>query len=111
MKNIITTIMGDKKEYKQFKNRVAELPTSYKTAFNALEKYMWNFAGGSGFMKVLNAALDIFEEAAGDQVALNDVLGNDPVAFADGLMAQYPDELWLRKQQNNLRAAIAEIKA
>ncbi|WP_125767188.1 DUF1048 domain-containing protein [Lapidilactobacillus wuchangensis] len=108
---ILNKLIGDKKRYRQFKRDVAALPADYRDTLLAIEKYMWNFAKGEGFMAVLEGILTMFQENAADQVPITSLIGSDPVAFCDNIMAQYPDELWLITYQNRLRQTIQEIIA
>ena len=107
---IITKLIGDKKAYKEFKTEVAKLPQDYQVAFNSLQKYMWNFGKGEGFQIVFDDLLHLFQESAMENIPLKDVIGEDPVEFADELMAQYPDELWIIKMQNKLRAEFKNLE-
>ena len=109
MENFFKKIIGDKKEYKAFKKQAAELPSPYKETFEALEKYMWNFAKGDGFLKVQQEMLEIFQENAEEQVPVKNIIGDDPVKFCDDIMSQYPDDLWLITSQNKLRKQIKTL--
>lgn len=109
MENLLKKMVGDKKRYREFKAEVAALPTPYKETFEALEKYMWNFAKGDGFLQILEQILEIFQENAEQNVPVKNIIGNDPVKFCDEIMAQYPDALWLIKSQNKLREQVKEI--
>lgn len=106
---IITKLIGDKKAYKKFKAEVAQLPNEYQIAFNSLQKYMWNFGKSAGFQVVFDDLLHLFQESAMENIPLKDVIGEDPVQFADELMSQYPDELWIIKMQNKLRAELKNL--
>lgn len=109
MKNYIKELIESKKRYKEYKNAKEQLPTDYAKAMDALEKYMFNFAKGDGFMEVIYQVLDLLVENSNDQVPLKQVIGEDPVAFADEIMAQYPDELWIVKMQNQLRKSYRSL--
>lgn len=99
-----------KKQYKEFKKQKAKLPSKYFQAFDALEKYMWNFAGGNDFQFVLDDLLQLFEESAYEGVPVKEIIGEDPVEFVTNFMAQYPEEQWLIKMQNKLRKEIEGIE-
>ncbi|EUJ25459.1 hypothetical protein MFLO_15396 [Listeria floridensis FSL S10-1187] len=109
MRNFIKDMIGSKKRYKDYKKAKQNLPEHYKKALDALEKYMWNFARGENFMVVLEGVLHLFEESSIDNVPVTDILGTDPVEFADSIMAQYPEELWIIKSQDKLREDIKKI--
>lgn len=101
--NFLEKIIGDKKNYRQFKAEIAKLPEDYQVAFNALQKYMWNFWGDDEFQDAFDQMLHMFQEAAYDHIPVNDLIGNDPVKFADELMSQYSEHLWINKMQTKLR--------
>lgn len=110
MENIFKKLVGDKKEYREYKERVAKLPHDYSVAYSAIERYMYNFAAGDGIMKVIYDGLSIFEQAAADQAPLKDVVGENPVEFAADLMSNYPEQMWIVKQQDKLRKTIKELE-
>lgn len=109
MKNYFKKMLADKQRYHQYKAEKQQLPSEYRQALDALEKYMYNFAGNNGFMEVLYQTLELFTESAANRVPVKQVIGNDPVIFANNLMAQYPDNLWFAKMQNNLRDKFNQI--
>mgnify|MGYP005984508965 CR=1 FL=1 len=109
MANIFKKLVGEKKQYRKVKKEMKELPKPYAETLEALEKYMWNFAKTSKFMDVLEELLQIFQENAAEGVPVGNVIGDDPVTFADTIMAQYPDELWLITYQNHLRSQVKKV--
>lgn len=110
IKNGIQSMIKDKKRYKQFTKDVQALPTSYATTVNALTKYIWNFAGSGAMMDVLEEVLHIFQESAAENVPVRQIVGEYPVEFAENIMAEYPNELWLIKYRNQLRQKISEVE-
>lgn len=86
----------EKRDYKQYKKRIAALPEDYKTAMKAIETYLWNFAKGAG----------MFENAAADNLELKAVVGDDLAEFADNLLSEFPEETWMDKQRQKLRDSI-----
>lgn len=111
MKNIIKTLIGDKTRYRQFHKDVAQLPTPYAETLTAIEKYMWNFAKSDGIMDALEDILRMFQENTAENVPVKNVVGDDPVEFAETIMAQYPDALWLIKYRNQLRDKVTEAQS
>ncbi|KRL85860.1 DUF1048 domain-containing protein [Lacticaseibacillus pantheris] len=110
IKSSINNMIKDKKRYKQFTKDVAALPAPYAATVTALTKYMWNFARSGAMMDVLEEILRIFQENAAENVPVLQIVGDDPVEFAENIMAQYPDELWLIKYRNQLRKQVAEAE-
>lgn len=109
MPNFLKKILGDKQRYRNFKKDTDALPQPYAEAMKAIEKYMWNFAKGEGFMDALEAVLHMFQESSSENVPVENIIGSDPVKFCDNIMAQYPNDLWIITYQNKLRKQIKEI--
>ncbi|MBC1591870.1 DUF1048 domain-containing protein [Listeria welshimeri] len=96
----------EKRDYKLYKKRIAALPEDYKTAMTAIETYLWNFAKGAGMFEILKNVLEMFENAAADNLELKAVIGDDLAEFADNLLNEYPEETWMDKQRTKLRDSI-----
>jgi len=109
MQNLLKKIIGDKSRYNRYKKDINALPQPYAEAMEAIQKYMWNFAKGDGFMDALEAVLQIFQENSAENVPISSIIGADPVQFCDEIMRQYPDDLWLITYQNKLRKQIKAI--
>ena len=101
----------DKKWYRDYQAKEKELPETYQTAIKALDAYLMQFWGTDEFMNLLDDMLAIFQENASENVPINALVGDDPVAFADELLAQYQQATWMRKQQDKLRNAFKELKS
>jgi len=99
-------MVGEKREYRVYKERVNELPEEYKKAMKAIESYMWNFAKGAGMLELLKNILEMFENSASDGLNVRDVVGNDIAEFADSFLAEFPEETWIDKLRNKLRDSI-----
>ena len=99
-------MIGEKREYRVYKERVNQLPEEYKKAMKAIESYMWNFAKGAGMLELLKNILEMFENSASDGLNVRDIVGNDIAAFADSFLAEFPEETWIDKLRNKLRGSI-----
>ena len=99
-------MIGEKREYRVYKERVNQLPDEYKKAMKAIESYMWNFAKGAGMLELLKNILEMFENSASDGLNVRDIVGNDLAAFADSFLAEFPEETWIDKLRNKLRDSI-----
>lgn len=99
-------MIGEKREYRVYKERVNQLPEEYKKAMKAIESYMWNFAKGAGMLELLKNILEMFENSASDGLNVRDIVGNDLAAFADSFLAEFPEETWIDKLRNKLRDSI-----
>ncbi|WP_125579414.1 DUF1048 domain-containing protein [Lacticaseibacillus suibinensis] len=110
IKNSFNNMIKDKKRYRQFLKDVKQLPAPYADTVTALTKYIWSFAGSGAMMDVLEEVLHIFQESAADQVPVRQIVGEDPVEFAENIMAQYPEEMWLIKYRKQLRQKVKEAE-
>ena len=111
--SIVIKLIGDKKRYRAFRARIKALPAPYRATAEAIADYWWNFAGSSGdsLMGLMEQMADIFEEAAADATPVSAIVGDDPVVFADDLLASYPEETWLEKMRRKLRDSVTAAEA
>ncbi|MER6941820.1 DUF1048 domain-containing protein, partial [Nocardioides sp. NPDC127514] len=48
MNNILSRLVGDKKDWKRMEARAAALPADYRTVYGEMKSYMWRFTAGDG---------------------------------------------------------------
>jgi DNA-binding ferritin-like protein (Dps family) len=105
----ITGSFEDKKRWRQYKARKEQLPGSYRTAIDGLERYFM-YAGsivkGDVLMQMLEDLADLIEQAAADGTPIRDIVGTDPVEFADTFIRNYSDGQWINKERKRLTDAI-----
>jgi len=104
-------VIGPKKEWREYKKRVKALPHPYIDALAGVERYVMHFGGISDAQQaqsLFNDVIDIFERAAADSTPIRDVVGDDPVEFADALIRNYQQTGYVAKEQNRLRDTIAK---
>lgn len=106
MMNRFKSMRESKKEYKEYRQRVEQLPTEFKGPMKALEHYLYNYAKGDGIMKIIYSILDMFELAVQNDQTVHDVVGDDIADFADNLLREYPEETWVNSQREKLRKSI-----
>ncbi|WP_371786247.1 DUF1048 domain-containing protein [Streptosporangium subroseum] len=101
--------LEDKKRWRQYKARVRELPENYRTAVEALERYLMHF-GPSGqadsLLEMVEDLADLFEQSAADGIPVREVVGQDPAEFAEAFLANYPGGSWIRRERERLSNAI-----
>lgn len=103
MNNWMKKLIGDKQEWRAYRARVAKLPPDFQQKMNALQTYLYSWAAGDGMTHVIYQVLEMFEEAALEGQPVESVIGDDIVAFADGILQEYPEETWINKQRRKLR--------
>jgi DNA-binding ferritin-like protein (Dps family) len=104
----ITGPLAQKKRYRQYKARVERLPASYRTAVEALQRYSYYFGGGTaeGGLTMLDDLADLFEQAAADGTPVREIVGKDPVEFANAFLRNYPEGQWIVRERDRLTSAI-----
>ena len=111
---LITGSLEDKKRWRRYKARKEQLPGSYRVAINGVERYLM-YAGsivrGDVLMTMLEDLADLIEGAAADRTAIRDVVGDNPVEFADTFIENYADGQWIDKERQRLAEAIDRAAA
>jgi DNA-binding ferritin-like protein (Dps family) len=106
---LVTGSLDEKKRWRQYKARKEQLPSSYRTAIDGIERYLM-YAGsivkGDVFMRMLDDLADLIEQAAADGTPIRDIVGDDPVEFADTFIQNYADGQWINKERKRLTDAI-----
>jgi DNA-binding ferritin-like protein (Dps family) len=110
-RKLVETVTGpldQKKRYRQYKARVERLPASYRTAVEALQRYSNYFGGGTaeGGLSMLEDLADLFEQAAASGTPVREIVGDDPVEFADAFLRNYPQGQWITRERDRLTSTI-----
>lgn len=108
----ITKVVGDKKRWRHYKARIRALPENYRIAAEALERYFMHAGGlanGDLIMRMLDDFADLFEQAAADETPIRDIVGDDPVEFAETFIRNYSEGQWQNKERERLIAAIDSV--
>ncbi|QOR72394.1 DUF1048 domain-containing protein [Ruania alkalisoli] len=101
--------LGDKRRWRQYKARVKELPEPYRATCSAVERYAMYFSGitnGNTMMTMLDNLIDLFEEHAADGTPIRQIVGEDPVEFAETFLANYSQDHWIAKERRRLQESI-----
>jgi DNA-binding ferritin-like protein (Dps family) len=106
---LIGKVVGDKRRWRQYKARTKRLPENYRTAIDALERYSFYFGGGTaeGSLQMLEDLAELFEQSAASGTPIREIVGDDPVEFADAFLANYPEGQWITRERKRLTSAIA----
>jgi DNA-binding ferritin-like protein (Dps family) len=96
--------------WRQIKARVSQLPPDYRTALDALERYL-NYLGPGGDGGAIYADLiDLFEQSAANGLPIREVVGEDPVAFIEAFIANYPEGHWRARERERFINAIEHVE-
>ena len=110
---VVTGSLEQKKQWKQYKARVEALPEPYRGAAKAIERYfMYSGAAEDGdtLVRMFSDFADLWERAAADGTPVRDIVGDDPVAFAEEFTAAYGGKQWIDKERARLNKAIDEAE-
>ena len=109
---LVTGSFEDKKRWRRYKARKEQLPTSYRTAMDGFERYFMYAGGivkGDVLMQMMEDLADLIERAAADGTPIRDIVGDDPVEFADTFIQNYTDGQWINKERKRLTDAIDRV--
>ncbi|MEV1176718.1 DUF1048 domain-containing protein [Nonomuraea sp. NPDC049784] len=104
----VTGSLEDKKRYRQYKERIRQLPATYRTAVEALERYLMQFGwgDGTGWLSMYEDLLYLFEQSAADKTPIREIVGEDPVEFIEDFVRSYPAGQWRLRERQRLINAI-----
>jgi DNA-binding ferritin-like protein (Dps family) len=87
----ISKVIGPKRRWRAYKARVRQLPENYRTAVDAIERYLMHFvpADGDSAASEFEDLADLFERAAADGTPIREIVGDDPVEFVDAFAQNY----------------------
>jgi len=87
----ITKVIGPKKRWKAYKVRAEQLPGNYRAAVTATERYLMHFVptDADSNASMFEDLADLFEQAAAGGTPIRDIVGQDPVEFADAFVQNY----------------------
>ncbi|MCH1881879.1 DUF1048 domain-containing protein [Agrococcus sp. ARC_14] len=106
---IVTGSLEEKKRWRQYVAQKKQLPKAYRTAIDGIERYLMysgSIVKGDVLMRMNEDLLELFETAAADGTPIRDIVGDDPVEFADTFMQNYADGQWIAKERKRLTDAI-----
>ncbi|PID04507.1 MULTISPECIES: DUF1048 domain-containing protein [unclassified Sporosarcina] len=108
--NIFERIIGsfdDKREWKAMKARVKDLPSEYRNAYKAIEKYL-SACGGltdwKDISRIFGSILDLFEEGAAQGRKVTELTGENVADFCDELVKDA--NTWTNKYRTKLNDTI-----
>jgi len=110
---LVTGSLEQKKEYKQYRVRVDALPEPYVTVAKALHRYFMYNPGvpdGDAALKMMGDFTELWERAAADGTPVRDIVGEDPVEFADTFVLAYAGRRWIDKERARLTKTIEDAE-
>jgi DNA-binding ferritin-like protein (Dps family) len=110
---LVTGSLEQKRQYKQYRVRIDALPGPYRTAAKALQRYYMYYGGvtdGETALKLWADFVDLWERAAADGTPVRDIVGENPVEFAETFADSYTGTHWIDKERARLTTAIEEAE-
>jgi DNA-binding ferritin-like protein (Dps family) len=102
----ISKVVGEKGQWREYKARVRQLPANYRTAVDALERYLRYFGTGGGGTAIYEDLIDLFEQSAANGTPIREIVGEDPVEFIEAFVRNYPKGQWIIRERERLTNAI-----
>jgi DNA-binding ferritin-like protein (Dps family) len=102
----ISKVVGEKGQWREYKARARQLPPSYRTAVDALERYLRYFGTGGGGTAMYEDLIDLFEQSAASGTPIREIVGEDPVEFIEAFVRNYPKGQWIIRERERLTNAI-----
>ena len=112
MNKFLANVVGEKRQWRQHKARTRQLPASYRTAVEALERY-WNYCGTGGdgaASSMFEDLVDLFEQSAANGTPIREIVGEDPVEFLEAFRRNYSDGQWRIRERDRLISAIGRAE-
>jgi DNA-binding ferritin-like protein (Dps family) len=105
----VTGSIEEKRRYRQYKARMKQLPPNYRTAVEAVNRYLMlagGIAKGDVAIAMLEDLADLFEQSAANGTPVRAIVGDDPVEFVEEFVRNYAEGSWLAKERARLTEAI-----
>ena len=109
----LTGSLEQKKQYKQYMARIDALPEPYGAAAKALQRYLTYYGGvtdGDTLVTMMGDHVELWERAAADGTPVREIVGDDPVEFAEAFAQAYSGKQWIDKERARLTKAIADAE-
>jgi DNA-binding ferritin-like protein (Dps family) len=109
---VTSKVIGDKRRWREYKARSRRLPENYRTAVDAIERYLMHFGPmeGDSAASLLEDVADLFEQAAADGTPIREIVGDDPVEFVEALARNYTKGGYIDRERERLTHTIESIE-
>lgn len=109
----VTGVLAQKKQYRADMARIEALPSPYAAAAKGVHRYLMYCAGvtdGETSVAMVTDLADLWERAAADGTPIHDIVGDDPVEFAETFAAAYSGKNWIDKERARLTSTISDAE-
>ncbi|MDO9394983.1 MAG: DUF1048 domain-containing protein, partial [Herbiconiux sp.] len=107
----LTGSLEQKKQYRSAKARIDGLPEPYASSAKAMHRYLLHSGGltdGDTLVRMFVDLADLWERAAADELPLREIVGDDPVEFAESFTAAYEGAHWIDRERVRFTRALDE---
>ncbi|GLI28307.1 hypothetical protein ARHIZOSPH14_25490 [Agromyces rhizosphaerae] len=109
----LTGSLEQKKQYRADRARIAGLADPYRTAAQAMHRYLMYAGGitdGDTLVTMFGDLADLWERAAVDGTPVREIVGDDPVDFAESFAKAYLGKQWIDAERARFVRAIDEAE-
>ncbi|MEN0130815.1 MAG: DUF1048 domain-containing protein [Brevundimonas sp.] len=109
----LTGSLEQKKQYKQNVARIEALPEPHRAAAKAMHRYFMYYGGvtdGDTLITMFGDLADLWDRAAADGTPVRDIVGDDPVEFAETFAQAYEGKRWIDAERARLTKAIEDAE-
>ncbi|GAB3209432.1 DNA-binding ferritin-like protein (Dps family) [Marinactinospora thermotolerans DSM 45154] len=109
----LSKVIGPKRRWREYKARVRRLPSNYRTAVDAIERYLMHFVptDGDSSASMFEDLAGLFEQAVADGTPIRKIVGEDPVEFAEAFVQNYSEGGYApARERKRLTDAIARAE-
>lgn len=110
----VTGPLEQKKQYREARARIRALPDPYREAAEAFGRYLTYYGGvvdGDAIVQMVVDGADLWERASLDGTSISDIVGDDPIDFAETFAQAYSAKQWIDKERARYVKAIADAVA
>ena len=112
---LVTGSLEQKKQWRQYKARVKALPEPYRGTADAVERYFMASGSitvdGDTLVTMFGDLADLWERAATDGTPVREIVGDDPVEFAETFAQAYSGKRWIDKERTRLTDTIRSLNS
>lgn len=110
---LVTGSLEQKRRYKQYRARIDALPDPYRAVAKAIERYFMYYGGvidGETALMMWADFVDLWERAAADGTPIREIVGENPVDFAETFAQAYTGKHWIDKERARLTKAVDDAE-
>ncbi len=111
---LVTGSLEEKRQYRRYQARIDALPEPYGAVAKAMQRYFMFYSAitdGHTSLTMMSDHIDLWERAAADGTPVRDIVGEDPIEFADAFAEAYTGTRWIDKERARLIKAIDHAEA